>query len=247
MRLRERTEAMPKALVEIGGRPILWHIMRSYAHYGFCDFVLALGHLGDQIKEYFADHRWRESDVQLGRGSLPELNVHNVPEEDWCVTLADTGVETGTGGRLRRLRPHLREQTFFATYGDGLSDIDLVQLLAFHRSHGRIATLSVVTPRLNFGLVDIDADQRVTRFREKPLVNGWINGGFFVFEPAIFEYLDNDSMLEQEPMRRLAAAGELMAFRHERFWACMDTYKDEADLNAAWASGRPPWRVWAAT
>lgn len=218
-RLREYTESLPKPLVEIGGRPILWHIMRMYAAQGFRDFVLALGYLGEQIERDF-------------KGLA----------EDWRVAFVPTGPDTQTGGRIARVRAHV-SSPFFATYGDGLADVDLRSLLTFHRGHGRAATVTVVQPSLGFGLADVDAMGRVVRFVEKPRVNGWVNGGFFVFDERIFEYLGPDSVLEREPMERLAAAGQLMAFRHEGFWACMDTYKDHEELNALWMSGRAPWRA----
>lgn len=246
-RLREYTEAIPKVLVEVGGRPILWHIMKLYAHQGFDDFVLALGYLGDRVKEYFLDEQgWRGRDLRLRLGSTRGLELLDTGADQWSITFADTGQETNTGGRLRRLRRHLRDEAFFATYGDGLADIDLGALLDFHRGHGRIATVTVVKPRLNFGLLDIEPDGPVTSFREKPRLDAWINGGFFVFDPRVFDYLDDDSILEREPMERLALEGQLMAYRHEGFWACMDTYKDQSELNAIWAAGEAPWRTWEA-
>jgi glucose-1-phosphate cytidylyltransferase len=223
-RLRELTAAMPKVLVEVGGRPILWHIMKSYAHYGFKDFVLALGYMGASIADYVEEVNKRELD-------------------EWSVAAVDTGLETNTGGRIARLRESIDGDLFFATYGDGLSDVDLVDLLAFHRRHGRIATVTVVRPRLTFGLVDIE-DERVSSFTEKPRVDAWINGGFFVFDRRIFDHLGEDSVLETGPLPQLAAAGELMAYRHDGFWACMDTYKDNLELNSAWESGEAPWFTW---
>ena len=220
-RLRDLTRAMPKVLVEIGGKPILWHIMKTYAHQGFSDFVLALGYLGEQVRRQFQDI-----------------------DENWSVAAVDTGLETQTGGRIARLADHVQGGTFFATYGDGVSDIDLNSLLQFHNQHGRVATVTVVRPRLQFGLVEIDADNGVRDFTEKPLFDGWINGGFFVFDRRVFDYLDPESTLEREPMRRLAADGQLMAYRHEGFWACMDSYKDSTELNNAWASGEAPWNLW---
>jgi len=243
-RLREYTEALPKVLVEVGGRPILWHIMRGYSHHGFNDFVLALGYLGDRVKEYFLDHHgWRGRDLylRLGAQAPPEIVAQR---EDWSIIFADTGLETNTGGRLKRVQRYVREKTFFATYGDGLSDLDYRHLLEFHRSHGRIATVTVIRPRLTFGVVQLDGGHRVARFSEKPQLDSWINGGFFVFDERVFDYLGGESVLEREPMERLAADRELMAYRHEGFWACMDTYKDNVDLNNAWASGRAPWRIW---
>ncbi len=245
-RLREYTEALPKVLVEVGGRPILWHIMKGYAHGGFSDFVLALGYLADRVKEYFLDyHGWR------GRDLLLELGSHKDPQlvgngETWSIVFADTGADTNTGGRLKRVEPYLRPGLFFATYGDGVSDVDHQRLLDFHRAHGKIATVTVVKPRLTFGVVDLHADGRVARFSEKPQFNSWINGGFFVFDHRVFEYLAADAVLEREPLQNLAADGQLMAYRHEGFWACMDTYKDNVDLNAAWANGPAPWRTWDA-
>jgi glucose-1-phosphate cytidylyltransferase len=220
-RLRELTQAMPKVLVEIGGKPILWHIMKTYAHQGFSDFVLALGHLGDEVRRQFQD-----------------------TGERWSVDAVDTGLDTQTGGRIARLADHVRGGSFFATYGDGVSDIDLNALLRFHHQHGRVATVTVVRPRLQFGLVEIGAQGEVRDFTEKPMFDGWINGGFFVFDRRVFDYLDPESILEREPMRRLAADGQLMAYRHEGFWACMDTYKDSIELNNVWASGEAPWNLW---
>ncbi len=244
-RLREYTETIPKVLVEVGGRPILWHIMKSYAHCGYSEFLLALGYLGDHIKEYFLDyHQWRGRDLRLHLGSNGSPELLGDDHEQWLITFVDTATDTNTGGRIKRMRPYIEGDVFFATYGDGLADLDLRQLEAFHRSHGRIATVTVVRPRLTFGLLDVDEERRVTRFNEKPCLDGWINGGFFVFDTRIFDYLDADSVLEREPMERLAADGQLMAYQHGGFWACMDTYKDNVDLNAAWSCGRAPWRTW---
>jgi glucose-1-phosphate cytidylyltransferase len=246
-RLREYTEALPKVLVEVGGRPILWHIMKGYAHNGFDDFVLALGYLSDRVKEYFLDyHGWRGRDLrlELGTGKAPEMVGNG---EAWSIVFADTGADTNTGGRLKRVEPYLRPGAFFVTYGDGVSDIDHQRLLDFHRSHGKIATVTVVRPRLTFGVLDLQADGRVAHFAEKPQMNSWINGGFFVFDHRIFEYLEDNPVLERDPMQKLAADGQLMAYRHEGYWACMDTYKDNVDLNAAWAEGRAPWRTWDGT
>ena len=224
-RLREYTDAIPKAMVEVGGRPILWHIMKIYSHYGFSDFVLAAGYLGEQISGWLQAER---------RGG----------DDRWSVDVVDTGADTPTGGRITRLRDHIAGDQFFATYGDGVADIDLRRLLDFHRHHGRVATVTVVRPRLQFGLLGVADDDRVESFVEKPRVEGWVNGGFFVFDRRIFDYLDANSPLEEEPMSRLAADGELMAFRHDGFWACMDTYKDNVELNSAWESGEAPWLVW---
>jgi glucose-1-phosphate cytidylyltransferase len=238
-RLREYTEIIPKVLVEVGGRPILWHIMKSYATAGYSDFVLALGYLGLEVHRHFA------GSTSGGRGKAGVVTEEVTDDDDrWRVAFADTGQDTNTGGRIKRLEPILRGGSFFATYGDGVSDIDHRQLLAFHRSHGRLATMTVVRPRLTFGLVDLDGDSRVCAFREKPQIDAWINGGFFVFEPGVLDYLDDDSILEGLPLQRLAADRELVAYQHSGFWGCMDTYKDNIELNAAWSSGQAPWCTW---
>jgi len=226
-RLRELTETVPKVLVEVGGRPILWHIMTTYVHQGFTDFVLALGYLGNEVEDYFGG-----ADAGLHRSA------------DQSIRFIDTGPDTNTGGRILLAKDAIAGDTFFATYGDGLSDLDLGRLLAFHRAHGRAATVTVVRPQLQFGMVELDDEGGVVTFTEKPRLDGWVNGGFFVFDRRVFDYLDGDPVLEQEPLRHLAADGQLMAFRHEGFWACMDTYKDTLALNAAWNSGDAPWCTW---
>ncbi len=245
MRLREYTEAIPKVLVEIGGRPILWHIMKTYSHYGYTDYVLALGYLGDRVKEFFLEYQgWRRRDIRLRLGETAPPELLGGDGEDWTITFAGTGLDTNTGGRIKRLEPYLTDDVFFATYGDGVSDLDLDALLAFHRSHGRVATVTVVQPRIGLGVLDVDADQRVTRFEEKPQMDGWVNGGFFVFDRRVFDYLDDNSDLERECLTRLAEDRQLMAYQHRGFWACMDTYKDNVDLNARWSCGHAPWRIW---
>jgi len=221
-RLQERTHAIPKALVEIGGRPILWHVMQLYASQGFGDFVLCTGYLGEQVEAFARAHAPARARVR-------------------CV---DTGLETPTGGRIARVADRL-DRTFCATYADGVADLDLRALLAFHHGHGALATMTVVRPELQFGVTDLDGDDLVTGFREKPRSEHWINGGFFVFEPGVFEYLSDSSVLEREPLEGLAADGELHAFRHTGFWECMDTYKDALELNDLWAREQPPWKVWA--
>jgi glucose-1-phosphate cytidylyltransferase len=217
-------EAVPKPLLSVGPQPLLWHIMKIYAAAGFSDFVLCLGHLQERFHEYFA-------------GDVPDA-------ADWRVELVDTGADTPTGGRIRRIERYVDGQEFFATYGDGVADIDLRDLLAFHHAHGRASTVTTVKPESNFGIIEVEADGSVGGFREKPQMTEWVNGGFFVFGPQVFEYLADDSVLEREPLQALAGARQLMAYRHDRFWTCMDTYKDNLVLNEHWASGRPPWRVW---
>ncbi len=224
-RLRERTETVPKALVEIGGRPILWHVIGIYAAQGFKRFVLATGYLGEMVEEFVESERWP--------GGV----------EVECV---DTGLDTPTGGRIARLAERLDGEPFCATYADGVADVDLEALLGFHRSHGALATVTVVRPALQWGVAKLGRDGRVEGFVEKPRSEHWINGGFLCFEPGVLDYLDEESVLEGEPMERLAAGGQLLAHRHEGFWDCMDTYKDAVVLDDLWTSGEAPWRVWAA-
>ena len=247
-RLAEETEIRPKPMVEVGGHPILWHIMKHYSHHGFNEFVIALGYKGEFVKRYMVDHTlfshrnlvldMREAEVKTSR------NGDELPE-DWVVHLIDTGLATATGGRIKRLAPHLGEDTFLLTWGDGVCDVDLTELVAFHRSHGKLATVTAVRPPARFGKLEIDGD-RVVSFTEKPqLDEGWINGAFFVLEPAVFDYIDGDeTQWEREPLERLAKDGQLMAFHHHSFWQCMDTLRDKKLLEELWQSGRAPWRVW---
>jgi glucose-1-phosphate cytidylyltransferase len=220
--LRERTQEIPKPLVEIGGVPIVWHVIQLYAAQGFERFLLATGYKGEQIERFAAETSW-PSGVEVE-----------------CV---DTGLDTPTGGRIKLLEPHLGGERFCATYADGLASIDFDELLAFHHSHEKLATMTVVRPELQFGVTDLDGDGRVLGFREKPRSEHWINGGFFCFESGAMDYLDTSCVLEREPLERLADADELRAHRHTGFWECMDTYKDAVALNDLWASGEPPWRV----
>jgi len=232
-RLDEHGTAIPKGLFPIGDRPMIWHICKIYSQIGFNEFVLCLGYLKERYSEYFG--------LEI---VTADRNNGFTNEEDWNIKLADTGLDTNTGGRIKSVESFLDgEQRFFATYGDGLSDVNLKALLEFHRSHGKIATLTAVNPISTFGLLDIDENSGVRLFREKPKLNEWINGGFFVFEREIFDYLNTDSTLEKSPFRALAAEGQLMAFRHGGFWKCMDTYKDSIEMNELWAQGAP-WRSW---
>jgi glucose-1-phosphate cytidylyltransferase len=224
-RLRERTETMPKALVEIGGRPILWHVIGIYAAQGFKRFLLATGYLGEAVEEFVAAEAWP--------GGI-------------SVECVDTGLDTPTGGRLARLAERLADEAFCATYADGVADIDLGELLAFHHGQGGIATMTVARPDLQWGVAELGENGRVEGFVEKPRSEHWINGGFFCFEPGVFDYLKAGSVLEREPLARLVADGQLHAYRHKGFWDCMDTYKDAVVLNDLWATGEPPWTVWSA-
>jgi len=243
-RLAEETELKPKPMVEIGGKPILWHILKHYSHYGLNEFFIALGHRGDVIKRFFIDYSTLNSSMTV-RTAHGGLEMHDRQCEDWTVHLIETGDETNTGGRIKRLETWLHRDTFMATYGDGVSNVDLQQLLGFHRSHGRIATVTAVRPPARFGGLVFDGD-RVAEFTEKPQVGeGWINGGFFVFEPAMFDYLESDrTVLESDALERLAADGQLMAYRHDRFWQCMDTLRDKRLLESMWQKGCAEWKVW---
>jgi glucose-1-phosphate cytidylyltransferase len=245
-RLAEETEVRPKPMVEIGGRPILWHIMKHYAHYGFKEFYLALGYKGEQIKRFFVEYHSLSANMTV---SLKDgrMTVHDgTQSDDWIVHLIDTGIDTSTGGRLKRLAFLLGQETFMLTYGDGVSDVDLSKLLDFHRSYGRIATLTAVRPPARFGALLLDGDV-VTEFQEKPQVGeGWINGGFMVFQPGVFAYLDgDDSILEAGALERIAADRQLVAYKHDSFWQCMDTMRDKRLLEHLWQSNRATWKVWA--
>jgi glucose-1-phosphate cytidylyltransferase len=247
-RLSEETAARPKPMVEIGDRPILWHIMKSYSHYGFSDFVVCLGYKGYMIKEYFSNYFLHMSDVTFDMRDN-SMQVHQQMAEPWRVTLVETGADTQTGGRLRRAAPYIGDETFMATYGDGVADVNLDDLLAFHREHGRLATITAVQPLGRFGALGMDeaaADGAVRAFQEKPSGDGaWVNGGFFVLEPAVLDRIEGDETLfEQEPLEGLAADDQLRAYRHRGFWQPMDALRDVRLLEAAWESGDAPWAVW---
>jgi glucose-1-phosphate cytidylyltransferase len=248
-RISEETEARPKPMVEIGGRPILWHIMKHYSHYGHSDFVIALGYKGEVIKRYMLEYASLHSDLRVGLKTGEVIrnrngNGNGFEPDDWTVDLVDTGADTATGGRIKRLAPYVGDETFMLTWGDGVSNVDLDALLAFHRSHGRLATLTAVRPPARFGHLELDGDA-ISEFSEKPqLGEGWINGAFFVLEPGVFDYVDGDAtQWEREPLERLARDGQLMAYRHEDFWQCMDTLRDKKLLEELWQNGAP-WRTW---
>jgi glucose-1-phosphate cytidylyltransferase len=244
-RLREETEYRPKPLVEIGGRPILWHIMKLYSHFGYSSFVLCLGYRGDMIRDYFLNYREMNSDitVRLQHGREEIVYHDNIEEDEFEVTLAETGLETETGGRIKLAERHLDGGTFMATYGDGVGDVRIDELIEFHRSHGKLATVTTVRPPSRFGVVEIDEGEVVGGFREKPRLDDWVSAGYFVFEHEVLEYLDPDSALEEDPLRRLASQGELAAYRHDGFWAPMDTYRDRLALEALYTEGAP-WKLW---
>ena len=243
-RLSEQTEVRPKPMVEIGGRPILWHLMHGYAQHGFNDFVLALGYKGEVIKRYFVDYCELQNDLTVSLAS-GQVTAHDGQREDWTVHLVDTGLSTDTGGRLKRLAGWLGNETFLLTYGDGVSNIDINALIAFHRQHGRLATVTAVRPPARFGGMIFNGDL-VTEFTEKPQIGeGWINGGFFVMEPGVLDYIAGDDViLEREPLERLAKDGQLAAYRHDGFWQCMDTMRDVRLLEHLWEAGRAPWKNW---
>jgi glucose-1-phosphate cytidylyltransferase len=247
-RLREETEFRPKPLVEIGGRPILLHIMKMYAHHGFKEFVLCLGYRGHMIKEHFLNYEAMNNDFTVNLGTRRRIYHHGShDEEGFTVTLADTGLESMTGARLKAVQKYVDAETFMMTYGDGVSDVDLGAVLAFHRQHGRLATVTTVRPESRYGVLDIDAAGSVAGFNEKPRLDGWVNVGFFVFERGVFDYLSDDPgcVLEQDPLRNLAKDGQLVAYKHPGFFHAMDTYRDFKALNDLWHDGRAPWKVWA--
>lgn len=247
-RLREETEFRPKPMVEIGGRPILWHLMRWYAHHGLSEFVVCTGYKGEVIKDYFLNFHARNSDVTVHLGDHEAVEYHGAHEpNDWTVTVAFTGETTMTGGRIHRAATYFPGERFLCTYGDGLADVDLTALLEFHENHGRLATVTAVRPPNRFGILEVSSAAQVTDFREKPQSVGWVNAGFFVFEPGVLDYLDADCTLEREPLRRLAQDGQLMAFRHEGFFQPMDTLREAVLLNELWTSGTAPWAPREAT
>ncbi len=244
-RLSEETTVKPKPMVEIGDRPILWHIMRYYYEYGFDEFVVALGYRGEYIKRWFYDETNLASNLTV-RSAAGTIEAHGQPPEDWTVELIETGLKTNTGGRIKRLIPYMGGETFMMTWGDGVGTVDLKDLLQFHRSHGKLATLTAVRPPARYGHLDLNGNQ-VVEFSEKPQASeGWINGAFFVLEPEVGNYIDgDDTLFEREPLQRLAAEGQLMAYHHDDFWACMDTLRDKVMLERLWASEKPPWRIWS--
>jgi len=245
-RISEDSHLRPKPMISIGDMPILWHIMKYYSHYGFNEFVICCGYKAFVIKEYFASYYLHLSDVTFDFSCENQMTIHNNTAENWKVTLVDTGLHTMTGGRIKRIRPYTNEEPFMMTYGDGVSDVDLNALLAFHRSHGKILTLTAAGIKQRFGVLEIDDDGEIRAFREKSGHDGsQINAGFMVIEPGFFEYLKDDfTVLEKEPMEALAANGHLMAYQHDGFWQCMDTQRDRHLLEELWNEGQAPWKVW---
>jgi glucose-1-phosphate cytidylyltransferase len=246
-RLREETEFRPKPLVPVGDRPILWHIMKLFSHFGLRDFVLCLGYRGNMIKEYFLNYEAMSSDFTICVGKRQALEFHDTAaEQEFRVCLADTGQETMTGGRLKRVARYIDSDTFVLTYGDGVADLNIRALLDFHQAHGKLATVTTVRPTSRFGILDLEENGRVSHFAEKPQSHDWASAGFFVFNRRVIEYLDDgdECVLEQGPLQRLSTEGELMAFRHEGFFAAMDTYREFQYLNELWAKDQAPWKIW---
>lgn len=244
-RLSEETDVRPKPMVEIGGKPILWHIMKIYSQYGFNEFVVLCGYKGYYIKEYFANYFRHQSDitVDLSNGNTEYFNNKTEP---WKITLVDTGLETMTGGRIKRVRDFIDNEPFLLTYGDGVSDVNIEKLVNFHKSHGKAITMTSAQPEGRFGALNIEGDNQVTHFLEKPKGDGhWINAGFFVCEPKVLDYIENDSTtFEQEPLKNLAIDGEMFTYKHDGFWKPMDTLKDKNDLNKLWDNSKAPWKTW---
>jgi glucose-1-phosphate cytidylyltransferase len=244
-RLREETEFKPKPMVEVGGRPIIWHIMKNLSAQGLNDFTIATGYKGESIKDYFLNYHSRNNDVTLNLGINSSVIHHGLHDEsNWRVTIANTGELTMTGGRVFRSLKYIEGDRFLCTYGDGLADINLKELMDFHLAHGKKATVTTVQPLSRFGVMDVDSNGVVTQFREKPIMDGWVNAGFFIFEKSIIEYLDENCILEQEPLAKLAAEGELVAYRHHGFWQPMDTLRESIFLNEMWSEGKAPWKNW---
>lgn len=247
-RISEESHLKPKPMIEIGEQPILWHIMKQYSSYGFNEFIICAGYKQHIIKEYFADYFLHTSDITFDfTQGKNDVVVHHNASEPWKVTVVDTGLNTMTGGRVKRIAPYVGNESFMLTYGDGVSNVDIGKLLAFHKSHGRLATMTAVNVGQRFGVLDISEEGRINSFREKQHDDGaLINGGFMVLQPEVFDYIEGDStVFEKAPLERLADGGQLMAYRHEGFWQCMDTQRDHQLLEKLWASGQAPWKVWA--
>jgi glucose-1-phosphate cytidylyltransferase len=244
-RLSEETVLKPKPMVEIGGMPIIWHIMKIYSAHGYNEFIICLGYKGYVVKEYFANYFLHKSDVTINLNDN-SIEIHDTQAEPWKITLVDTGNESMTGGRLKRIAPHIGDETFMLTYGDGVSNVNIKELVAFHESKGKFCTVTSVQPSGRFGALDLSPESEVKSFLEKPKGDGaWINGGFFVCEPKVFDYIEGDSTIfEREPMERIAADGEMVAFQHEGFWKPMDTLRDKVELETSWANNTAEWKIW---
>lgn len=245
-RISEESHLKPKPMIEIGSQPILWHIMKNYSHYGFHEFIICAGYKQHVIKEYFANYFLHTSDITFDFTNNNEMIVHHNVAEPWKVTVVDTGLDTMTGGRVKRIQKYVGNETFMLTYGDGVGNVDIGKLVAFHKSHGKLATLTAVNVGQRFGVLDLNADNVISSFREKHATDSsMINAGFMVFEPEIFDYIaDDNTIFETETLERVAQEGQLMAYKHEGFWQCMDALRDKNQLEALWASGKAPWKLW---
>lgn len=246
-RISEESVLRPKPMVEVGGKPILWHIMKIYSHYGFNEFVICCGYKAYSIKEYFADYYLHNCDVTFDfSGGGNEMTLHNNATEPWKVTLVDTGLSTMTGGRIKRIAPFVGNETFMLTYGDGVSDVHIPTLLDYHWKHGKMGTITTVNPGQRFGIMDVDSDGAVRAFREKSVSDGsLVNGGYFVMNSGVFDFIDGDATIfEREPLELMTAQGQLQAYQHPSFWKCMDTQNDKMQLESLWASGKAPWKIW---
>ena len=245
-RISEESHLKPKPMIEIGERPILWHIMKLYSHYQFNDFIICLGYKGHMIKEYFANYFLHGSDVTFDLANNTTCTHSSAEVEPWKVTLANTGLDTQTGGRIKRIKKYIGDEAFLLTYGDGVADINVEELVAFHKSHGKLATVTAVQPSGRYGVLGLNEDASVLEFIEKPkTLDAWVNGGFFVLEPGIFDYIEGDhTPFEGHPLTELAEDGQIMAYNHSGFWRCMDTQRDKLILENLWASGQAPWKVW---
>lgn len=245
-RISEESHLKPKPMIEIGGRPILWHIMKTYSYFGYNDFIICLGYKGYYIKEYFEHYFLHESDVTFNFGTQSERVIHQHSAEPWSVTLVNTGIDTMTGGRVKRIQKYIGDNAFMLTYGDGVADVNIKDLVSFHQSNGKLATVTAIQPSGRFGSLSLSPSNQVLGFEEKPKGDGaWINGGFFVLEPGVFEYLDDDkSVFEESPLENIARNGELAAFKHQKFWQPMDSMRDKNKLNEMWDAGKAPWKVW---
>ncbi len=245
-RISEESHLKPKPMISIGDAPILWHIMKIYSHYGFNEFIICCGYKGYVIKEYFADYYLHRSDITFDFSKDNEIIIHSNVAEPWKVTVVDTGLNTQTGGRLKRVQRYIGNETFMLTYGDGVSDVNIKELINFHKENKKTATITAIQPGGKFGVLEIDGNQNITRFAEKVKEDGgWVNGGFMVLEPEIFELIEGDStILERGPLEKLAQKGELFAYKHPGFWQCMDTQRDKNHLESIWEKDRAPWKVW---
>lgn len=244
-RIREETEFRPKPMVQVGEFPLIWHIMKYFSTYSYSDFVICTGYKGEIMRNFFRDYKTERSDFTISLQPNSNIQLHDdYDESHWNVTLANTGALTPTGGRIHKVRKYLQEEHFICTYGDGLANVNIKELLKFHFSHGRIATVTAVQPVSRFGVLDVDSTGSVLSFREKPQSNVWVNAGFFVFSPKVFSYLDENSVLENEPLANLAQEGQLMAFNHSGFWQPMDTFRELTILNELWNTGKAPWKTW---